>query len=187
MPCNYEEWGSLPCVQGAENALNFTIMSKTSTATGVSALSVGDNSTLELVSQGRKRKIQQERRQARREHAQRSKAAKKEAVRAAASSTLQRVMVDMSRENITLPFSIHSTHDCVECGIFVACIRCGSSASCAMKGNRLERECRAQGLRGGAAHRLERLLWGKLPRTEVKAWPNGAEAPRPRRIRTQSA
>ena len=184
MACNYEDWGILQCVRGAENTRSLRENEHLSTEAGSAGDAPGERA-MEMVSQGRKRKILEERRQARLEHAKLSKAIKKQAIHAAGSSVWQHVLPEVTRERIALPFNMHASHACVECGGFVACVRCGATATCSMKGNRLEKECSAVAPRGGSAHRVQCLIKGKLPRKGLDTWPDGSIEPQPRRIRAQ--
>lgn len=68
-----------------------------------------------------------------------------------------------------VPFSVHTSHDCIICGGFIGCIRCGSGFS-----------ARAQSgtCTHGTARAVKRLAVGRLPRG--RAWPSGESEPLPK-------
>ncbi len=74
---------------------------------------------------------------------------------------------------------VHPTHDCIECGGYVGCTRCGSVVATARK-CALSPRCRGS-MPAGAAGPVARLAEGRLPRGD--RWPNGELEPRPKRLR----
>ena len=86
--------------------------------------------------------------------------------------------------SITLPFSVHPTHECVGCGGFVGCVVCGSVISRSRKGQRLVDLCRppAGPRSSGSFTRVRRLAQGLHPRSRFSNWPDGNMHPRPFRV-----
>ena len=74
---------------------------------------------------------------------------------------------------------VHSSHECITCGGFVGCNRCGSVISTSQHAA-LHEECR-RWCPIGAQRPLRRLRLGQLP--WGSAWPNGAVDPQPYRLR----
>ena len=74
---------------------------------------------------------------------------------------------------------IHDSHDCITCGGFVGCNRCGSVISTPQH-SAMNTECRGW-CPIGAQRPFRRLFQGKRPWGEP--WPNGEEEPLPRRLR----
>ena len=75
--------------------------------------------------------------------------------------------------------TIHASHNCLECGGFVGCVRCGSVVSTPQR-SALDKPCRVScplGTRGP----VKIMAAGRLPRGE--AWPSGEVDPKPKRLR----
>ena len=89
-------------------------------------------------------------------------------------------------EMITIPFTIHNSHDAVYRGGFVGCTRCAALGSTATKNNILDQVCRGEPKSEWAVRRLGRLLNGRHPRPDQGGglWPNGdTDPPPPKRLR----
>ena len=178
-PANYRQWADLDCVtKGASQIVaecDAKICNEGSTPTA--------QPEMKLVTLAEKRKIMEQRKSAVRNNRLCRAANEAQAMRAERSVVMQRIVTALPSEPVPVPFQVHKSHDCVTCGGYAACMKCGASASCAMRGNALGKECRGIRPKGGTAHRLERLLWGKHPRTGMNQWPDGSTEPRPKRLR----
>ena len=89
-----------------------------------------------------------------------------------------------NESDVSLPFSVHPTHRAVVCGGYAGCVKCGATASCEFKGNRLPAECKGPQTKscGGAKDRIMRLLKGQHPRRGF-VWPDNTRDPRPQKLR----
>ena len=75
------------------------------------------------------------------------------------------------------PVTVHPSHNCVYCGGFVGCLRCGAIVAVQSQAA-ISRPCRGykpEGSRGA----IRRLVRGLLP--QGQAWPNSEGAPQPQR------
>ncbi len=77
------------------------------------------------------------------------------------------------------PMRIHSTHDCIACGGYFGCLRCGSVVGSA-RSSLLSDACRGA-CPAGSGGPIARLRAGRLPRG--RAWPSGELQPLPKRYR----
>ena len=129
-----------------------------------------------LVTPAKRRRILSEQRVARREAV--------EEVRTARSSAwllLARNLPPLDEpcgDNV-VPFRVDPTHECICCGGYVGCVRCGSVVAMQQHSS-LSSACRGQ-CPLGAVGPVRRLAAGLLPRGEQ--WPSGESAPLPRRLR----
>ncbi len=130
----------------------------------------------ELVTPAKRRRILAEQRMAQREDAAAARAANDAAWLLVARSLPYEVQADA---NDVVPFFVHGSHECLACGGFVGCIRCGSVVS-AQQRSALSHQCRGS-CPDGASGPVRRLAAGLLPRG--KAWPSGETAPLPKRRR----
>ena len=71
------------------------------------------------------------------------------------------------------PFVIHPSHNCVHCGGFVGCMRCGTIVAARWQAT-ISRPCRGYCLAGSKGP-VQRLAQGVLPHDA--AWPNGKTRP----------
>ena len=77
--------------------------------------------------------------------------------------------------------TVHNSHECITCGGFLGCNRCGSVVSTTQQ-SALHAECR-RWCPIGAQRPLRRLRLGLLP--WGSSWPNGKVGPHPHRLRPQ--
>ena len=86
--------------------------------------------------------------------------------------------VDEEATDMRRLVSIDPTHDCVACGGFLGCVKCGSVVSTSQR-SALGRRCRGC-CPAGARGPINRLLAGRPPRGN--SWPSGETSPRPQRM-----
>ena len=87
-----------------------------------------------------------------------------------------------SASGVEVPFEMKPSHKIVLCGGYAGCLKCGSVVSQSTATNALGQECKGHCPRGsrGAVRRLAKGLHPRRPRDE---WPNGEEAPHPKRLK----
>ena len=136
-----------------------------------------------LVTPAKRRRLVAEQRQATREAATERRAIEQQAWQHIASSMRSSAdEMDAELGGIEGAIDAHSTHDCVACGGFVGCTRCGAVVSTRQHGA-LHGQCRGW-MPQGSAGVINRLVSGRVPRGD--SWPNGAVDPRPKRIRSRA-
>ncbi len=132
--------------------------------------------SVELVTPAKRRRIVAAQRAAQREDAAAARLAEDAAWRRLATSLPWQPMPEgLSRT----PFRVDSSHECITCGGFVGCLRCGSVVSAHAR-SALAAECRGH-CPTGALGPVRRLALGRIPRGD--AWPSGELAPLPKRLR----
>ena len=130
----------------------------------------------QLVTPAKRRRLLTAQRAIRRDDAAAARLANEAAWRVMAKS-LPQVATHESQE--VVPFPVDGSHECITCGGFVGCIRCGSVVSAQLR-SALSSPCRGF-CPPGATGPVQRLVNRLLPRGE--AWPNGEIEPKPKRCR----
>ena len=87
--------------------------------------------------------------------------------------------VGESDDEGVVPLPVHDSHECLVCGGFVGCIRCGAVISAQLR-SALSVQCRGF-CPDNACGPVRRLALGRLPRGD--RWPSGEAEPLPKRLR----